>query len=142
MLKAAPQVTSKGKEADVLAVLKGADAVIEAEYRTRIVHHCCLETHSVVVDYRGGDSATVYCSTQGTFGVQADSAKELALDSSKVVSIVHHMGGGFGSKFGVGITGKWACAVVEEFRGAGEDDVVAAGGVFGGGEWGGIGATV
>ena len=32
--------------------------VIEAEYRTPILHHCCLETHSAVADYTGGDNAT------------------------------------------------------------------------------------
>ena len=46
----------------------------------------CLETHGMVVDYRGGDSATIYASTQGTFTIPADAAKELGLEQSKVVS--------------------------------------------------------
>ena len=36
---------------------------------------CCLETHVVVVDYSGGDTATVYCSTQGTFSIPGDAAQ-------------------------------------------------------------------
>ncbi len=63
----------------------------------------------MVVDYRGGDEATVYATTQGTFTIPGDSARELGLMQSKVTGIVHHMGGGFGSKFGIGITGQWGC---------------------------------
>jgi xanthine dehydrogenase YagR molybdenum-binding subunit len=89
------------------------DAVVEAEYRTPIVHHSCLETHSVVADYRGGDSAKVYASTQGTFTIPNDSAKELKLENGKVTAIVENMGGGFGSKFGIGIAGMWACRLAK-----------------------------
>jgi xanthine dehydrogenase YagR molybdenum-binding subunit len=99
------------KAADALAQ---CDAVIEAEYRTPILHHSCLETHSIVADYRGGDSATIYASTQGTFTIPADSARELGLQQSKVTSIVQHMGGGFGSKFGIGIAGQWACRLAKQ----------------------------
>ena len=38
-------------------------------------HHVCLETHGVTVDYRGGDTATVYASTQGTFTIPGDAAQ-------------------------------------------------------------------
>ena len=54
----------------------------------------------MVVDYRGGDTATIYASTQGTFTIPGDAAKELGLTQSAVTSVVEHMGGGFGSKFG------------------------------------------
>ena len=100
---------------DVVAdALKSADVVVEAEYRTPRLHHCCLETHVVVVDYRGGESATVYCSTQGTFSIPPDAADSLGLDVSNVTGIVHHMGGGFGSKVGIGIEGRLACALSKE----------------------------
>ena len=51
------QPRAQGNEQAVIDALAGCDAVIEAEYRTKIVHHCCLETHGVVADYRGGDHA-------------------------------------------------------------------------------------
>jgi xanthine dehydrogenase YagR molybdenum-binding subunit len=89
--------------------LKSCDVVVEAEYRTPTLHHSSLETHAVVVDYRGGDSATVYCSTQGTFTIPRDSAQALDLPESNVVGIVQYMGGGFGAKFGIGIEGQLAC---------------------------------
>ena len=99
----------EGNADKVDEALAGCDAVIDVTYRTRIMHHCCLETHGVVVDYRGGDSATVYASTQGTFTIPGDAARALELPQSSVTSIVQNMGGGFGSKFGIGVAGLWAC---------------------------------
>src|SRR4051794_34531403 len=56
----------QGTPEQVAEALSKCDAVIEATYRTPILHHACLETHSAVADYRGGDTATVYVSIQGT----------------------------------------------------------------------------
>ncbi|HKN82392.1 MAG TPA: xanthine dehydrogenase family protein molybdopterin-binding subunit [Pyrinomonadaceae bacterium] len=109
----------KGKNGDpqkAEAAFASADAIVEAEYISQRVHHACLETHGLVVDYRGGDSATVYASTQGTFTIPTDAAKELGLEQSKVVSIVEHMGGGFGSKFGIGTEGMFACRLSKETK--------------------------
>ena len=110
----APQVRKKGNRDQVADVLKQCDAVVEATYTTPTLHHCCLETHGVVVDYRGADEATVYCSTQGTFTIPGDAARELGLQRTKVTGIVQHMGGGFGSKFGIGITGQWGCRLSKQ----------------------------
>jgi len=96
------------------AAFATADAIVEAEYISQRIHHACLETHGMVVDYRGGDSATIYASTQGTFTIPADAAKELGLEQSKVVSSVEHMGGGFGSKFGIGTEGMLACRLSKQ----------------------------
>jgi xanthine dehydrogenase YagR molybdenum-binding subunit len=106
---------SQGTAAQVDAALAKCDAVIEAEYRTPILHHCCMESHSIVVDYTGGNSATIYSSTQGTFNVLADAARELGIPQGNVTSIVQHMGGGFGSKGGgIGIVGQWACRLSKQ----------------------------
>jgi xanthine dehydrogenase YagR molybdenum-binding subunit len=121
----APRVLSEGnveekeKKGDldkVQAGFKQCDATVEAEYRTQTVHHACLETHGVVVDYRGRDSATVYASTQGTFTIVEGSAKALQLPESRVTSVVEHMGGGFGSKFGIGMEGKLACELSRQSK--------------------------
>ncbi|HEU4870965.1 MAG TPA: molybdopterin cofactor-binding domain-containing protein, partial [Pyrinomonadaceae bacterium] len=72
----------KGKNGDqqkAEAAFATADAIVEGEYISQRVHHACLETHGMVVDYRGGDTATIYASTQGTFTIAADAAKELGL---------------------------------------------------------------
>jgi len=107
---------SRGKAEDVAAALEGCAAVVEAEYREPVQHHVCLETHGVVVDYNGGEEATVYASTQGTFTVGGDAAEILGLPESAVTVIVKHMGGGFGSKFGLDIPGDIACRLAKEAR--------------------------
>jgi xanthine dehydrogenase YagR molybdenum-binding subunit len=112
-------VQEKGKNGDPQkadAAFASADEIVEAEYISARIHHACLETHGMVVDYRGGDSATIYASTQGTFTIPVDAAKELGLEQSKVVSSVEHMGGGFGSKFGIGTEGMFACRLSKETR--------------------------
>src|SRR6266446_5339216 len=112
-------LAEKAKRGDVQKVeasFANCDAIVEAEYRTARVHHCCLETHGMVVDYSGGDSATIYATTQGTFTIPDDAAKELGLPQSAVTVTVQHMGGGFGSKFGIGIEGMLACRLSKETK--------------------------
>ncbi|MGB7158491.1 MAG: xanthine dehydrogenase family protein molybdopterin-binding subunit [Tepidisphaeraceae bacterium] len=105
---------SRGNKDETAAALAKADAVVEAEYRTPIVHHACLETHGIVVDYRGGDEATIYASTQGTHSIVKDAARALGIGN--ITSIVEHMGGGFGAKFGIGIEGQLACKLAKEAK--------------------------
>ncbi len=107
---------AQGNPQAVNDALAKCDAVIEAQYTTKIVHHCCLETHGMVVDYRGGDSATVYVSTQGVHSIPGDAARTLELNESDVTAITENMGGGFGSKFGIGIAGQWACRLSKQLN--------------------------
>ena len=112
-------LAEKGKNGDpqkAEAAFAGADAVVEGEYITPRIHHACLETHGMVVDYRGGDTATIYASTQGTFTIHGDAAKELGLAESAVTTTVEHMGGGFGSKFGLGLEGMLACRLSKQTK--------------------------
>jgi xanthine dehydrogenase YagR molybdenum-binding subunit len=106
----------RGDAAKVEAAFAQCDVTVEAEYRTPILHHSCLETHGNVVEYRGGEAATVYASTQGTFTIPGDAAHELNLPESAVTAIVEHMGGGFGSKFGIGIEGTLACQLAKQAK--------------------------
>ncbi|HEY8410478.1 MAG TPA: xanthine dehydrogenase family protein molybdopterin-binding subunit [Pyrinomonadaceae bacterium] len=110
------QKNTNGDPAKVEAAFATADAIVEQEYMTPRLHHACLETHGLVVDYRGGDSAIVYASTQGTFTIPGDAAKELGLEQSAVESRVEHMGGGFGSKFGIGTEGMFACRLSKQAK--------------------------
>lgn len=112
-------LAEKGKNGDpqkAEAAFANADAVVEGEYITPRIHHACLETHGMVVDYRGGDTATLYASTQGTFTIHGDAAKELGLTESAVTTTVEHMGGGFGSKFGLGLEGMLACRLSKQTK--------------------------
>ena len=109
----------KAKNGDpqkVEAAFATADEIVEGEYICSRIHHACLETHGMVVDYRGGNEATIYASTQGTFTIPADAAKELGLAQSAVTASVEHMGGGFGSKFGIGIEGMFACRLSKQTK--------------------------
>ncbi len=106
----------RGDASAVENALNSSDAVVEVEYRTPILHHCCLETHVVAVDFNGGKTATVYGSTQGTFSLPGDAARVLGLNQSDVIGIVHYMGGGFGSKGGIGVEGQMACALSRQVQ--------------------------
>jgi xanthine dehydrogenase YagR molybdenum-binding subunit len=100
----------RGDAAAVDALFASCDAVVEAEYRTQTLHHTCLETHGVVVDYNGGPNATIYCSTQSTSSIPRDGARPLGLTESNITGICQYMGGGFGAKgSGIGIEGNLAC---------------------------------
>ena len=124
----APKVVDDVKEANLQqkgtrgdlqkteAAFASADAFVEEEYLSQRIHHSCLETHGMVVDYSGGDSATVYASTQGTFTIPKDAADALGLPESAVTSVVQHMGGGFGSKFGIGVEGMLACKLSKQTK--------------------------
>ncbi len=105
-----------GDEDAVIEALGESDAVVEETYSVPVQHHACLETHGVVVDYRGGDEATVYSSTQATFSIPGEAAEELGLAQNRVTSIVQHMGGGFGAKFGLDLPGLIACRLAKEAR--------------------------
>jgi xanthine dehydrogenase YagR molybdenum-binding subunit len=105
-----------GDPKEVEAAIAAADAVVEGTYTLPVQHHACLETHGVVVDYRGGEEATIYGSTQGTFTLLDGVPDELGLKASQVTAIVEHMGGGFGSKFGIGIEGQAACKLSKELK--------------------------
>ncbi|MGI8907256.1 MAG: xanthine dehydrogenase family protein molybdopterin-binding subunit [Candidatus Sumerlaeaceae bacterium] len=106
---AAPQVNdgqanigksrTRGTAPPVEERLKSAAKTIEATYRTQVQTHSCLETHGLVV-HPDGDNLNVWASTQGTFSVRDGLAENLGLKKEQVNVTVHHVGGGFGSKFG------------------------------------------
>jgi len=110
------KAATDGDEAKTRAALGSSAFRVKATYHEPIQHHACLETHGVVVDYRGGDEATVYCSTQFAHGFAANAAEELGLPANAVTGIVEHMGGGFGGKFGLDKQGQVACQIAKELK--------------------------
>ena len=89
------------KRGDVRAGFKDASAVIEATYRTSTQMHNSLETHGAVASW-DGEILTVWESTQHVFGVREGLRAALLLPLTKIRVICDYMGGGFGSKGGVG----------------------------------------
>jgi len=104
-----------GARGDIDAGFAEADVVVEEEYRTQVQTHCCMETHSVVADWRP-DGLTVYLSTQFTAGVRNELAEAFKLPRNRVRVVVDAMGGGFGSKSSAG---NYARAAVALSRAAG-----------------------
>src|SRR5439155_229192 len=92
---------STHKRGDVRKAMKEADAVVEATYRTSTQIHNSLETHGAVASW-DGDVLTVFESTQHVFGVRQGLKTALKLPFSKIRVVCDYMGGGFGSKGGVG----------------------------------------
>lgn len=82
----------------------GADAKVEATFRTQVQTHSALETHGAVAkwdkDSSGNPMLTVWSSTQGTFSVRDGLCQRFSLDRGSVEVICEYMGGGFGAKFG------------------------------------------
>lgn len=108
--------STNGKPEEVEELLAKAAAKVEASYSVPIQHHASLETHGVVVDYRGAEEAKIYASTQSTFGIAEDAAEPLGLKASQIEVNSEFMGGGFGSKFGLGLEGQLACRLAREAK--------------------------
>ena len=96
-------------EAGKQEAIDAGGVVLTRTYEVPVQHHACLETHGMVVDYSGGEEATIWASVQGTFAMHDGPPEYLELDPKAVHGRVEHMGGGFGSKFGVGVEGRVAC---------------------------------
>ena len=89
-------------EQDCEAALKASHVTVDLTFRTPVVTHSCLESHGSVAAWDADGGLTVYDSTQAVFGVRDGLARSLQLAADKVRVITEHMGGGFGSKLGMG----------------------------------------
>ena len=106
---ASPRIDERGNvqeadshsRGDVRQALRGADVIVDATYRTPTQMHNSLETHGAIATW-DGDLLTVYESTQHVFGVRDGLRAALRIPFGKIRVICEHMGGGFGSKGGVG----------------------------------------
>jgi xanthine dehydrogenase YagR molybdenum-binding subunit len=99
-----------GARGDIDAGFAEAEVVVEEDYRTQVQTHCCMETHSVVADWRP-DGLTIYLSTQFTAGVRNELAEAFKLPRNRVRVVVDAMGGGFGSKSSAGNYARAAVAL-------------------------------
>ncbi len=95
-------------------VLGRSAAVVEGTWRTQVQTHSCLETHGTVVDFHG-DSADVWGNSQSTFSM-LDMAEPLGIDRSAVRVDNEFVGGGFGSKFGIGAEGRLAAQMSKKYK--------------------------
>ncbi|HVR29937.1 MAG TPA: xanthine dehydrogenase family protein molybdopterin-binding subunit, partial [Thermoanaerobaculia bacterium] len=75
-----------------------ADVVVEREFTTKPVHQGYIEPHAVVADSTQEDRSVVWCSSQGHFRVQQQTAKMLGWEPSQIKVLPAEIGGGFGGK--------------------------------------------
>ena len=87
---------------DTAQGFREADAVAEGEFHTKAVHQGYIEPHSATALWQSDDSVTIWCSTQGHFGLRDRTAKLLGLSAAKVRIVPMEIGGGFGGKGLVG----------------------------------------
>ena len=110
----ANQTSKPPQRAKVDEALKVAAHTVSAVARTQVQTHSCLESHGVVAHWESPDRLKVWASTQGTFSVRRDLADIFSIPEPSVTVIAHYMGGGFGSKFGLGYFGRYAAELAKE----------------------------
>ena len=92
---------SRFEGGDVEAAFADADAVVEREFDTKMVHQGYIEPHNGTANWNPDGTLTVWTSTQGAFAVRAMLAELLRLPVSRIRVIPMEIGGGFGGKIGI-----------------------------------------
>lgn len=108
------QLDASAETAQLDVVFAASQTLQEQVYDTQVQTHCCLEPHIAVVDYRG-DHAVAWGSTQGTFSFRDELAEPLGLTPDRIEFHCEHVGGGFGSKFGMGAEGSLAAQMSRKY---------------------------
>ena len=85
---------------DIDQAFRQADVITEGTYTTPITPHQCLETHGSVAEWKN-NQLTAWASTQALWNTRGDAANAGQVPISQTRLICQHMGGGFGSKFGL-----------------------------------------
>ena len=86
---------------DVEKGFKEAKFIVEREFNTKMVHQGYIEPQNGTAQYNPDGQVTVWCSTQGSFGVREQVAEILEMPVSDIRVVPMEIGGGFGGKNGV-----------------------------------------
>ena len=78
--------------------LKKSELIIEREFRTKTVHQGYIEPTNGTAWWRPNDRLTIWCSSQGHFGIRDSVAQVLGISASNINVIPMEIGGGFGGK--------------------------------------------
>jgi CO/xanthine dehydrogenase Mo-binding subunit len=78
-----------------------AAVIVEREFQTETVHQGYIEPHNATALYNQDGQLTIWCSTQGAFGVRSQVSDILQVPVSKIRVIPMEIGGGFGGKIDV-----------------------------------------
>ena len=86
---------------DMESGFREADTIIEREFRTKSIHQGYIEPQNAIASWPTEGRVTVWCSSQGHFGIRDNTARVLGLPVSEVKVVPMEIGGGFGGKLGV-----------------------------------------
>jgi len=89
------------KAGDIEKGFKEAKFIVEREFNTKMVHQGYIEPQNGTAQYNTDGQVTVWCSTQGSFGVREQVAEILEIPISNIRVVPMEIGGGFGGKVGV-----------------------------------------
>jgi len=92
---------SQDKCGDIEIGFKEAREIVEREFTTTMVHQGYIEPQNATAQYNPDGQITIWCSTQGSFGVREQVAEILEIPVSNIRVIPMEIGGGFGGKIGV-----------------------------------------
>jgi xanthine dehydrogenase molybdenum-binding subunit len=89
------------EKGDVESGFRTAEKVFHAEFTTGLVHQGYLEPQVATAHWGADGTLTVWCSTQGGFSAQAQTAEVLGIPVSRVKVVPMEVGGAFGGKIGI-----------------------------------------
>ncbi len=86
------------RKGDIEAGFADAEVVIERTFITPMVHQGYIEPHACTADVTPDGHATLWCSSQGHFGIRDMAALSLGMDAGDIRVVPQEIGGGFGGK--------------------------------------------
>ncbi|HXD08781.1 MAG TPA: xanthine dehydrogenase family protein molybdopterin-binding subunit [Anaerolineales bacterium] len=86
---------------DIAKGFQDASVIVEREFFTSMVHQGYIEPQNATAQYNPDGQVTIWCSTQGSFGVREQTAEILEIPMSNIRVVPMEIGGGFGGKVGV-----------------------------------------
>jgi CO/xanthine dehydrogenase Mo-binding subunit len=89
---------SQEQVGDIEKGFQEAAVIVEREFFTSMVHQGYIEPQNATAQYNQDGQITIWCSTQGTFGVRELVGQILDIPVSRIRVIPMEIGGGFGGK--------------------------------------------